>query len=110
MARPMKTRQVGFHPCIHELSPNDNQAREQVTLKLDEVESLRLMDLENLNQASCAEEMGIGRSTFQRIYKSAKSKVADAIVNGKRLKIDDPEKSHHCCHREGRCHHKNHSE
>lgn len=106
MARPKKMRQVGFHPCIHEMSPDGQEIREKVVLKLDEVESLRLMDLENMDQKSCAEEMGISRSTFQRIYKSAKSKVADAIVNGKKIKIDDPNQSHHCCRKEGNmCHH-----
>ena len=40
------------------------------------------------NQKECAREMGIARTTLQRIYYRAKSKIADAIVHGKLLKIE----------------------
>ena len=71
-------------------------------VKLEEVESLRLMDLENHDQNSCADMMEVSRSTFQRIYQRAKTKVADAIVNGKKIKIENPdEKVQRCCHSDG---------
>jgi len=64
---------------------------EVITLKIEEAESLRLMDLENLDQQACADLMNIGRTTFQRIYKEARKKIADSIINGKRLMIENEE-------------------
>jgi len=62
------------------------------------------MDLEDLDQNTCAEKMNIGRSTFQRIYKDAKRKVTDALVNGKRLIIENEvehQSGHGQCGRHG---------
>lgn len=66
-----------------------NCHEEVITLKIEEAESLRLMDLENLDQQACADLMNIGRTTFQRIYKEARKKIADSIINGKRLMIEN---------------------
>jgi predicted DNA-binding protein (UPF0251 family) len=57
-------------------------------MKIDEAESLRLMDLENLDQQACADRMDIGRTTFQRIYKNARQKLTDSLINGKRIVIE----------------------
>jgi predicted DNA-binding protein (UPF0251 family) len=58
-------------------------------MKIDEAESLRLMDLENLDQQACADRMNIGRTTFQRIYKNARQKLTDSLINGKRIVIEN---------------------
>ncbi|MGV8146944.1 MAG: DUF134 domain-containing protein [Alkaliphilus sp.] len=63
--------------------------KEAIYLKIDELESLRLMDLENIDQIECAEKMNIGRTTLQRIYKQARFKVADSIINGRKLIIQE---------------------
>ena len=53
----------------------------------DEFEALRLMDYEGLYQEACAEKMGISRATFSRTVTEARRKVADVLLNGKRLLI-----------------------
>jgi predicted DNA-binding protein (UPF0251 family) len=61
---------------------------EQVALTVDELEALRLADLEGLYQEQAAEEMGVSRQTFGRILEAAHKKVADALVGGKALSIE----------------------
>lgn len=88
--RPRKHRRIGFSPQFNEFGPVGQQCHEEtIILKLDEVESLRLMDLENLDQQTCADRMNIGRTTFQRIYKDARKKVSDSIINGKRIVLEN---------------------
>jgi len=55
---------------------------------MDELEAIRLADYEGMYHEDAAERMNISRSTFGRILKYARRKVADAIVNGKALKIE----------------------
>ncbi len=61
---------------------------EEVCLSVDEAEAIRLKDLEGLEQRKGAERMGISRPTFQRILASGRRKVADALLNGKAVKIE----------------------
>jgi predicted DNA-binding protein (UPF0251 family) len=61
---------------------------EEVRLNLDEYEAIRLADLEGLYQEQAASRMNISRQTFGRIVESARRKVADALVNGKILRIE----------------------
>jgi predicted DNA-binding protein (UPF0251 family) len=60
---------------------------EQVELGLDEMEALRLADLEELYQDQAAERMRISRATFGRLVEVARRKVADALIHGKVLII-----------------------
>lgn len=57
-------------------------------LTLDELESLRLADFNGQYQEQAAEQMKISRATFARIVEAARKKVADALVNGKALRIE----------------------
>jgi predicted DNA-binding protein (UPF0251 family) len=59
-----------------------------VTLLHEELEALRLADVENLNQAEAARYMGISRSTFQRIVTQARHQVALALIGGHALQIE----------------------
>jgi len=61
---------------------------ELVTLEPDEVEALRLADLEHRYQEEAASLMGVSRPTFGRILERARTKVADALINGKALNIE----------------------
>ena len=61
---------------------------EQVTLTLDEVEALRLADLQGLYQEPAAEQMKISRPTFTRIIEVARRKVAEALIHGKALRLE----------------------
>jgi predicted DNA-binding protein (UPF0251 family) len=56
---------------------------DEVSLKMDELEALRLADVEGLYQEEAARQMNISRATFGRIVEAAHRKVADAILHGK---------------------------
>lgn len=71
-----------------DIQPESNNI---IVMTVDEYESIRLIDLVNLTQEECAEQMDIGRSTVQGIYTEARKKLADALVNGKMLCIDGGE-------------------
>jgi len=60
----------------------------RVSLLPEELEALRLADLEELTQEDAAERMGISRSTFQRIVAQARRQVALALVEGAALIIE----------------------
>ncbi|MEN6615619.1 MAG: DUF134 domain-containing protein [Syntrophorhabdus sp.] len=60
----------------------------EIQLDMDELEALRLADYEGLYQEDAAKKMNISRATFGRIISEAHRKVADAILNGKALRID----------------------
>lgn len=60
---------------------------DEVTLSVDEVEALRLKDLEGLEQAEAAARMGVARTTFRRVLVTARAKVTEALVNGKAIRI-----------------------
>jgi predicted DNA-binding protein (UPF0251 family) len=59
-----------------------------VELRLDECEAIRLADCEGLAQSAAAKSMNVSQPTFNRIVGRARKKIADAIVNGKALRID----------------------
>ena len=57
-------------------------------LSLDEFEAIRLADLDGLYQEEAAGQLGVSRQTFGNILKAAHAKVADCLVNAKKLKIE----------------------
>ena len=57
-------------------------------MALDEVEALRLADLQGLYQEQAAVQMQISRPTFARIIEAARRKVAEALIHGKALRIE----------------------
>ena len=54
--------------------------KETINLAVEELEAIRLKDLEGLDQESCAVRMKISRPTFHRVLSSARLKVAKALV------------------------------
>jgi predicted DNA-binding protein (UPF0251 family) len=58
-----------------------------VELRADEFEALRLMDYEGLYQEECAARMEISRTTLSRTVASARRKVVDVLLHGKRLLV-----------------------
>ena len=87
MARPVRCRRIERLPVYRSFSPDDIVAGESVRMTVDEYEALRLLDDEGLTQEACASRMNIARTTVTAIYNSARRKVADALVRGKRLLI-----------------------
>lgn len=60
---------------------------EEIVIGFDELEALRLADMEGLYQEEAARRMGVSRPTFGRVLESARRKVAQVLVMGKALKI-----------------------
>jgi len=90
MGRMPKWRRVAFIPQITSFKPVGVPLRslEQVCLSVEEAEAIRLKDLEGLGQEECAKGMSISRPTFHRVLESARSKLADALLNGKAIQIE----------------------
>jgi predicted DNA-binding protein (UPF0251 family) len=90
MPRPRKCRRVEYLPGVTYLKPAGIPLREldDICLSVDEVEAIRLKDIEGLEQEKGAENMQISRATFQRILASARQKMADALLNGKAIRIE----------------------
>ena len=90
MVRPRKCRRVCGLPGINSFGPLDAEERGilPVSMTVEEYESIRLIDLDSKTQQECAEVMGVARTTVQSIYDSARKKIADALVNGKQLRIE----------------------
>ncbi len=89
MPRPHKCRRIGCDPRTGYFKPHGVPVRrlEEVNLTLDELESVRLADLEGMYQEQAASKMNISRQTFGNIISSAHRKIADALLNAKALKI-----------------------
>jgi len=85
MVRPRKTRKVSFFPEVY-FKPSSKFVNE-ISLKVDEFEALRLKDTEGLEQIEASRKMGISQPTFHRLLLDARKKVSDAIVNGKAIKV-----------------------
>ena len=89
MPRPTKCRRVCRFPETREFSTLGERVGEPVILTVDEYEVIRLIDKEELNQEECGTQIGVGRTTAQKIYETARRKLADALVLGRSLKIED---------------------
>lgn len=89
MARPPKRRRVEFIPGITCFKPAGIplSSLETVVLTVDELEAIRLKDIQDLEQEDCAESMGVSRATFFRILSSARKKIATALIEGKAISI-----------------------
>ena len=89
MPRPRICRRVFFEPNATYFKPAGIRLADinETILNYDEFESIRLVDFENTEQEKAAKKMKISQPTFSRLLKSARKKLADAIVNSKSIKI-----------------------
>lgn len=89
MPRAMKCRKVSCDIAAVYFKPQGIPMRdlEEIKMELDEIEALRLADLEGLYQADAAAKMGVSRQTFGNIIARAHKKVASALLHGKALRI-----------------------
>ncbi|MFC1918510.1 DUF134 domain-containing protein [Chloroflexota bacterium] len=90
MPRPPKCRRVAFLPNVNYFKPAGVPLRvlDEVQLSIEEAEAIRLKELESLEQGEGAERMNISRPTFQRVLASGRQKIADALLNGKAIRIE----------------------
>ena len=87
MPRKQRCRWIGGYPDHWEFSPEEASAEEPIVMSLDELETIRLLDYRGMTQEQCAEHMGVARTTVTAIYESARRKMAEALIDGRRLVI-----------------------
>jgi predicted DNA-binding protein (UPF0251 family) len=90
MGRQPLWRRVDFLPRVTYFKPAGVPLAhiQEVRLPIEEAEALRLKDIEGLEQDDCAQKMRVSRPTFARILLSARRKMADALLNGKAIRIE----------------------
>jgi len=89
MPRPRLCRKIEFNPNITYFKPQGVPMRELeiVELTAEEIEAYRLRHINDMEQQEAADKMHTSQSTYQRILCSAYKKIADALINGKAIKI-----------------------
>lgn len=89
MARPVKVRKVEQLPKESYFVPLGKKqcTLEEISLKVEELEAMRLKDIEGLSQEECAKQMEVSRQTFQNILDEARRKLTLALVEGKGIRI-----------------------
>jgi len=90
MPRPRKCRRISREFGIRFFGPKGIPMREleQVYISHDEVEALRLAELEKKYQEEASKEMGVSRATFGRTLDTARYKLVDAFINGKGIQVE----------------------
>lgn len=110
MPRPRKWRNVCCLPSNNRFGPLNScmSSPEIIQMTVDEYETIRLIDLEGMNQEECAGHMNIARTTVQGIYLEARRKLAQALVEGRVLSIEGGDyqlcDGQNSCCRKGGCH------
>ncbi|MFA9397201.1 MAG: DUF134 domain-containing protein [Clostridiaceae bacterium] len=99
MPRPIKWRRVEFLPENTYFIPINKPKceLEEIVLKIEELEAMRLKDIEGLNQEECAEKMHVSRQTFQNVIDIARNKVATALIEGKAININGGNYTRNIC-------------
>ncbi len=90
MSRPQKPRSVRHDPDVVYFKPAGVPMRvlKEVPLGLDELEALRLADLENLSHEKVGAMMNVSRATAGRILAEARRKTAAALVHGWAIRVE----------------------
>lgn len=90
MVRPRRLRRIFFRPGVTYFKPAGvlmNNLKE-VVLSFEELEVIRLVDVEGMGQGDAGKKMKVSQSTLSRLLGSARKKLADAVVNGQAIKIE----------------------
>ena len=103
MPRPKKCRRICGLPRADRFGPEQpgGCAGEPVRMTLDEYEAIRLIDLLDCTQEECAQQMGVARTTVQAVYNKARRKLAQMLVDGRRLEIQGGD--YELCPHSGSC-------
>ena len=90
MPRKKCKRHISFEPGVTYYKPAGIPRREleEIVLEADEIEAIRLANLEEMYQEEAAKNMGISRQTFGRILTSANKKIAESLINGKSIRLN----------------------
>ena len=87
MPRPAKCKRVCALPAFARFGPEGENAGEPVEMTVEEYETIRLIDWEEMTQEECSEQMQVSRATVQALYDRARKKLAGCLVGGRRLLI-----------------------
>ena len=101
MPRPRKCRKVCCMPENTQFYPENKSEEPPIVLRVDEYETIRLIDFEGLSQEECSKYMDVARTTVQQIYADARKKIAQMLVLGTELKIQGG--NYQLCHRKTCC-------
>ena len=90
MPRPKIPRRLRFRPDTYYFKPRGIPLRnlEEVTLLADELEALKLHDIDGLDQVNSAQKMHISQPTFARTLDKAYKKIAQALIYGKAIRLE----------------------
>jgi len=90
MPRPKVPRFIRFRPNVYYFKPRGIPLRmlEETVLFPDELEALKLYEVDGLEQTAAAKKMKISQPTFARLLGSANKKIAQAIIGGKAIRIE----------------------
>lgn len=91
MTRPRMCKRLCFRANAHYFKPQGIPMKllGEVSLLSEELEAIKLKDFDGLEQVEAAKQMHTSQSTFQRILSSARIKIAQALVEGKALRIEE---------------------
>lgn len=91
MARPKKHRRIRCNPAAYYFKPRGIPMHSLVEIVVDhdELEALRYADLLKHSHEEAAAKMSVSRATFGRIISSARLKMADGVLNGKAIRINE---------------------
>ena len=86
--RPKKYRIIGKDARITQFSPRGKPGRpDEVSLGMDQFEAVRLVDMHGKTQTEAARLMRVSQQTVSRILRGAHKTIADALINGKIIRI-----------------------
>ncbi len=89
MSRPRLRRRIRFRANTTYFKPAGIPMRnlEQEILNSDEIEAIRLIDHDEIEQKKACKKMGISQPTLSRLLKSGRKKISQALIHGKSIKI-----------------------
>jgi len=85
---------LGQAPTIDRFTPTPQRNPEPIYIEPAELEALRLVDLEGLSQEEAGERMGVSRGTVWRFVQSARKKTAQALSEGRSMRVVPPFSEH----------------
>ena len=81
---------INHTSTIKAFNPEPETHGEPIQIEPEELEAIRLTDLENLNQEQAGERMGVSRGTIWRLLQRGRTKIALGLIEGRRIEISEP--------------------